>query len=228
MLALPGGAYLYQGEELGLPEHTDMPGDVRQDPTWSAPSGTERGRDGCRVPMPWAEDAPSFGFGPTERTWLPQPATLRGVRLDQQGGVEGSTLEPTGGSALAAASGARHWRSLEWVEGRLTTSWPVVNSGQDEAGDMLVLANLGDEPVALPEGATVLRDLRPADRRGRVCPRTSRCGRARSEARPTPGRRGPGSRPTATPRAAPAYGQGGSGALCRTAALRSGSCATGS
>ena len=52
MLALPGSAYLYQGEELGLPEHTTMPDDARQDPNWERSGHTERGRDGCRVPLP--------------------------------------------------------------------------------------------------------------------------------------------------------------------------------
>ncbi|MDQ1484161.1 MAG: alpha-glucosidase, partial [Actinomycetota bacterium] len=63
MLALPGSSYIYQGEELGLPESTDMPDDVRQDPTWSRSGHTERGRDGARVPMPWEGDRPSYGFG---------------------------------------------------------------------------------------------------------------------------------------------------------------------
>ena len=53
MLALPGSAYLYQGEELGLPEATELPDEVRQDPTWEKSGHTSRGRDGCRVPMPW-------------------------------------------------------------------------------------------------------------------------------------------------------------------------------
>src|SRR5689334_3019182 len=68
MLALPGGAYLYQAEELGLPDSTDMPGEFRQDPTFIRTKGKEIGRDGCRVPMPWVKEAPSFGFGPTDQT----------------------------------------------------------------------------------------------------------------------------------------------------------------
>ena len=93
MLALPGGAYLYQGEELGLPDSTDMPGEFRQDPTFLRTKGKEIGRDGCRVPMPWEKDAPSFGFGPTDQTWLPQPAIYGDYAVDQQDGVDGSTLE---------------------------------------------------------------------------------------------------------------------------------------
>ncbi|MFD2092266.1 glycoside hydrolase family 13 protein [Blastococcus deserti] len=74
-LALPGSAYVYQGEELGLPEVEDLPEEVLQDPTWERSGHTARGRDGCRVPIPWEGDRPPFGF--TEdgvQPWLPQPA----------------------------------------------------------------------------------------------------------------------------------------------------------
>ena len=93
MLALPGSAYLYQGEELGLPEATELPDEVRQDPTWEKSGGADRGRDGCRVPIPWVADAPSYGFGPTEKSWLPQPASYGELAVDRQTGVPGSTLE---------------------------------------------------------------------------------------------------------------------------------------
>ncbi len=73
--ALPGSLYIYQGEELGLPEFEDMPSDSRQDPTWWQCGYTEPGRDGCRVPLPWTVFGSSFGFGPNEGSepWLPQP-----------------------------------------------------------------------------------------------------------------------------------------------------------
>src|SRR5689334_20822326 len=93
MLALPGSAYLYQGEELGLPEHTTLPDEVRQDPTWRRSSFTARGRDGCRVPVPWRSDAPAYGFSPNGASWLPQPGTYGELAPDRQRGVEGSTLE---------------------------------------------------------------------------------------------------------------------------------------
>ena len=73
MLALPGDAYIYQGEELGLPEVTDLPDDVLADPTFARTGGAQRGRDGCRVPIPWSGDEPPFGFG-EKGSWLPQPA----------------------------------------------------------------------------------------------------------------------------------------------------------
>jgi alpha-glucosidase len=74
LLALPGPAYLYAGEELGLPDVDDLPDEVIDDPVWRRSGFTIRGRDGCRVPLPWSGDAPPFGFSPPGvRTWLPQP-----------------------------------------------------------------------------------------------------------------------------------------------------------
>jgi alpha-glucosidase len=74
-LALPGGAYIYQGEELGLAEVEDLPEHLLQDPTWERSGHTARGRDGCRVPLPWSGNVPPFGFSADDvQPWLPQPA----------------------------------------------------------------------------------------------------------------------------------------------------------
>ncbi|MCX5382813.1 glycoside hydrolase family 13 protein [Streptomyces sp. NBC_00083] len=91
-LALPGSAYLYQGEELGLPEVTDLPDAVRQDPAFHRASGQDGFRDGCRVPIPWTADGPSYGFGGAA-PWLPQPASWRGLSVASQSGDPHSTLE---------------------------------------------------------------------------------------------------------------------------------------
>jgi alpha-glucosidase len=72
--ALPGSLYVYQGDELGLPEVEDLPAAARQDPMFLRSKGQDPGRDGCRVPLPWTTSGPSFGFGTGERTWLPQPS----------------------------------------------------------------------------------------------------------------------------------------------------------
>jgi len=83
-LGLPGSTYLYQGEELGLPEVLDLPGDARQDPVWFRTHGKEIGRDGCRVPIPWSGDIPSYGFGPGEESWLPQPDSWEHLSVQAQ------------------------------------------------------------------------------------------------------------------------------------------------
>jgi len=161
MLALPGSAYLYQGEELGLPEHTTLPDELRQDPTWRRSGHTERGRDGCRVPIPWEADAPSYGFGPSDASWLPQPASWAEYALDRQQGVPGSTWE-----LYRTALELRREHGL----GGNTLAWQP--SPDDvlafHSGDVLVLTNLGAEPVALPAGTRVLLTSEPLDAEGRV------------------------------------------------------------
>jgi alpha-glucosidase len=95
MFALPGSAYVYQGDELGLWEVEDLPDTVLQDPTWRRSGHTERGRDGCRVPLPWSGAAAPFGFSPegaTKEPWLPQPADFAGVTVAAQETDAGSML----------------------------------------------------------------------------------------------------------------------------------------
>ena len=91
MLALPGSAYLFQGEELGLLEVADLEPHVLQDPIWSRTSGRLKGRDGCRVPLPWTRNGPSLGFG-THGAWLPQPGSFRDQSVEAQTGEPGSSL----------------------------------------------------------------------------------------------------------------------------------------
>ncbi|HEY8452796.1 MAG: glycoside hydrolase family 13 protein [Micromonosporaceae bacterium] len=91
MLALPGSAYLYQGEELGLPEVTDLPAELRQDPLFRRSHGQVLGRDGCRVPLPWSGDKPPFGFS-TGTPWLPQPEQWASLTVAAQAADPGSTL----------------------------------------------------------------------------------------------------------------------------------------
>lgn len=79
MLGLPGTAFVYQGEELGLPEDFDLTEDEIQDPNWERSGHYFKGRDGCRVPLPWQSDGPAFGFNATGASWLPQPAWVCAV-----------------------------------------------------------------------------------------------------------------------------------------------------
>jgi alpha-glucosidase len=95
MLALPGGAYVYQGEELGLFEVEDIPDELLQDPVWKQSGHKDRGRDGCRVPLPWSGAEPPFGFSPanaTEQPWLPQPRTWNNLTPEAQERDAESTL----------------------------------------------------------------------------------------------------------------------------------------
>jgi alpha-glucosidase len=83
LLALPGSVYLYQGEELGLPEVWDLPPEVLDDPVWESSGRTMKGRDGCRVPIPWTKSGPSFGFG-ASAPWLPQPDVFGALSVESQ------------------------------------------------------------------------------------------------------------------------------------------------
>jgi alpha-glucosidase len=91
-LALPGAFYLYQGEELGLPEVLDLDDADRRDPTFHRSGGAEYGRDGCRIPLPWHETATAFGFSDVAETWLPQPKYFADFAAASQGVRAGSTL----------------------------------------------------------------------------------------------------------------------------------------
>jgi len=154
MLALPGSAYLYQGEELGLPEVIDLPDSARQDPTFFRTGGESYGRDGCRVPIPWEAAAPAAGFGPphpdgSAASWLPQPATWVDYARDAQEGIPGSPLEFY--RAALALRRSHHLASNElvWLPSEPQTL--VFRSGV-----VTVVANTGASPVALPAGRVAL------------------------------------------------------------------------
>jgi alpha-glucosidase len=167
MLALPGSSYIYQGEELGLPDSTDMPDDVRQDPTWPRSGHSERGRDGCRVPMPWEGDLPACGFGPSGRTWLPQPASYATLAVDRQSGVPGSTLELYRALLAARRGHGLGAGSLSWLDGYPPQVVAFVN--EPAAGErVLVITNLGPNPVDVPEGAQILLSSGPLTPAGLV------------------------------------------------------------
>jgi alpha-glucosidase len=161
MLALPGSAYLYQGEELGLPEDTTMPDEVRQDPTWERSRHTERGRDGCRVPIPWEADAPSYGFGPSDKSWLPQPAIWAEYARDRQVGVAGSTYELYRAALRLRREHHLGGSELSWLD----TPADVLAF---RIGAVLVMTNFGDSPAELPLGARILLSSEPLTDDGRV------------------------------------------------------------
>jgi alpha-glucosidase len=163
MLGLPGSAYLYQGEELGLPDHTTLDDHLRQDPTWWRSEYTERGRDGCRVPLPWEADAPGLGFGPSGATWLPQPESYIALSRDRQRTDPDSTL-----AMYRTALRLRRQQGL----GRGTLRWladlePGVLGFVN--GDVTVVANISAAPIALPAGS-VLLSSGPLDGTGALPP----------------------------------------------------------
>jgi alpha-glucosidase len=150
MLALPGGAYVYQGEELGLPEAVDIPDDRRDDPTFFRTNGESYGRDGCRVPIPWEDDKPSFGFGSSNDTWLPQPAVYREYARNRQEGVAGSTLELYKRALKLRREFGLGTGSFQWIEGTPNDVLAFTN------GVISVYCNYSDDDFALPAGEIIL------------------------------------------------------------------------
>ncbi len=147
-LGLPGSTYLYQGEELGLPEHTTIAPEFRQDPTFFRTGGKRVGRDGCRVPLPWESGAGSAnGFNQTGKAWIPQPEIYAEYSRDRQEGIPGSTLELYKHALkLRKELGLGHG-SFDWVtEYTNETTLGYLNNG------ILVIHNFGREPIALPQG----------------------------------------------------------------------------
>lgn len=151
-LALPGVAYVYQGDELGLEEVEDLPSDARQDPTWWQSGHTDPGRDGCRVPIPWSGDRPPFGFSldhTTATPWLPQPDHWAELSVEHQ------DLDPA--SMLNLYRSALRYRR-EHLSGDEAVAWVESPEGTlaFRRGELECWVNTGWDPVPLPDGEALL------------------------------------------------------------------------
>lgn len=156
-MALPGTVYVYQGDELGLPEVEDIPADRRQDPIFLRSGGTDSGRDGCRVPLPWSKDDPTFGFSPEDmaQAWLPQPDDWGAFAVAVQDGDPSSTLE-------------FYRRALLMRRERLVAApepdWLDAPDGvlAFRRGNLQCWLNTGPEPITLPPGEVLLASVADA------------------------------------------------------------------
>jgi alpha-glucosidase len=164
MLALPGSSYVYQGEELGLPEVADLPVEVLQDPLWEQTGRVRKGRDGCRVPLPWTTTGPSYGFG-AGGAWLPQPPSFAGYAVEAQDGVEGSTLE------LYRRALRLRRKLLEGEELQWAPDLPPGVLGFTRCDGWRCVANLSGTAVALPPGEVLIASAPLED--GRLGPDTT-------------------------------------------------------
>ena len=148
ILALPGSCYLYQGEELGLHEVGDLPDEVRQDPTWFRSKHTRKGRDGCRVPLPWTSGGPSYGFGP-DGAHLPQPDWFGELSVEAQEKDPTSTLQMYR-QAVRLRRVLQGPEELSWV----AAPEDVVHFSRP--GGWHSVTNMGEAAVELPEGEVLL------------------------------------------------------------------------
>src|SRR4051794_26354733 len=160
MLALPGSAYLYQGEELGL-EEVDVPPESRQDPVWFRTGAV--GRDGARVPIPWRGKRPPYGFTKAGTTpWLPMPDDWAPLTVAAQRQDPGSTWAFYREALRARRRFADAGDEVEVVDGRSTVL-------EVRRGPLTAVCNCGRRPVRLPPGDVVLAsgplddDLLPPD-----------------------------------------------------------------
>ena len=152
LLALPGSAYVYQGEELGLPEAYDLPDEVLQDPEFFR--SDRKGRDGCRVPLPWDASSPGLGFGAAE-PWLPQPGAYAGLAAAAQ--------EQDPSSMLALYRRAIELRREHGMEDEEAT---FLDLGRDvvafrRGSGLVCVVNMGTQPVELPAGDLLLASGEP-------------------------------------------------------------------
>lgn len=154
LLGLPGSAYLYQGEELGLPEVWDLPTEALDDPVWERSDHAQRGRDGSRVPLPWESTGPSYGFG-SNGGWLPQPAGWSALAASAQAEDADSTL-----------SLYREAIALRRRLGTADEAIELLDLGRDVVAyrrgtGLTCVVNLGTSPVALPAHDRVLLRSEP-------------------------------------------------------------------
>jgi alpha-glucosidase len=148
-MALPGSVYVYQGEELGLPEVEDLPAGARQDPIFARTGGADPGRDGCRVPLPWSGTAPPYGAAAPG--WLPQPAGWA------QWTVQAQRDDPS--SMLNLYRRALALRRVEPGLGDGPMAWldaPGNVLAFRRGGDFACVVNLSGGPVDLPAGEVLL------------------------------------------------------------------------
>ncbi len=164
--ALPGSLYIYQGEELGLPD-ADIPAERREDPVFIRSKGEQLGRDGARSPLPWFGEAPPYGFGGAS-TWLPQPDDWAGLTVAAQEPDPASTLALYRASirlrhAHPGLSGDAPWR-LDDADGDVV----ILERGNG----FVSVSNCADQPIARPRGVLLLSSA-PLAADGQIPPDTT-------------------------------------------------------
>jgi alpha-glucosidase len=147
-LSLPGAAYIYNGEELGL-ANVDLPDDALRDPTWERSGHRLRGRDGERVPLPWSGVRAPYGFSTGADTWLPMPVDWADVSVAAEATDPASTL------ALYRTAVARR-RELLADAGAIWWLDSPANVQSYRRGAVTVVLNTGADPVDLPAGEVLV------------------------------------------------------------------------
>jgi alpha-glucosidase len=157
LLALPGAAYIYNGQELGLPNVDDLPDEALQDPIWERSGHTVRGRDGCRIPIPWTTGA-NLGFTKARaKPWLPIPKQWADLSVAAQHASADSMLTLYRRALRARRESPALGRgSLRWVSRPEEADDLLVFDLAAESTTVRVVLNLSGAAVDLPEGELLL------------------------------------------------------------------------
>jgi alpha-glucosidase len=142
VMALPGSCYIYNGQELGLPDAQLKDAD-RQDPSFFRSKGLTLGRDGARVPMPWNGDQAPFGFT-SALPWLPMPQDWKELTVASQSANLASTLNLYRSALKIRRKKLVGTGDIEWVD-----------RGQDglisfARGEFAIYLNTSSELVQIP------------------------------------------------------------------------------
>ena len=164
LFALPGAACLYQGEELGLSQVTDIPDELLQDPIFLRTGDRRLSRDGCRVPMPWTRDGATLGFNDGRRSWLPQPPEWGVLSVEQQ--------------ELNSTSFLRFMREVIALRQSLVATLPLAGRCEESNGILVIergatfrcLLNAGTTSAPLPAGWRRLLSSQALDEEGLLSP----------------------------------------------------------
>lgn len=168
MMGMPGGIYLYQGEELGLHDNTMIPPTYRQDPTFLRTEGTRMGRDGSRVPLPWTRNGFSYGFNDSGASWLPQPPEWPDLSRQAQETEADSTLTMYRKALALRKERELGSGSFAWVDTQQEGILAYMN------GSTMVIMNMTDQRISIPVFYPVLHQSSPdATYAGTLSPNSS-------------------------------------------------------
>jgi alpha-glucosidase len=150
-LALPGAVFLYNGQELGL-ANVELPDEALRDPTWERSGHTVRGRDGCRIPIPWRGDTPPFGFSASADTWLPMPPEWESLTVERQLLNADSTLSFFQRAIEIRSSHVEFaGEDIDWLD-----IAPDALAFARHGGGLRCVLNTGKRPLPLPDGEVLL------------------------------------------------------------------------
>ena len=149
LFALPGSCYVYNGQELGLPD-AELADSDRQDPSFLRTKGETKGRDGARVPMPWSGQVTPFGFS-SGKPWLPLPTSWKDLTVESQVSDSQSSLSLYRNALSLRAKLLNDANDFTWDTSRIEDG--VIGFSRN---GVKVYLNSGDKSIRLPARELIL------------------------------------------------------------------------